>query len=89
MNNNDEIFQYNKKCNTSRMRERNEKNKWLLRKINNEIEKINQKFEKNNWEDERYDWRTYLSKNKYQTIEDRNFNVFFAWNQYFFKAKIK
>ena len=61
----------------------------MLQEINDKIEEDDQKTEKSDREDERHDWRKYLNKDSDQTIDDRDFNVFFAQNQRFFKTKIK
>ena len=52
MNDNDKVFQYNKTRDASRMRERDENNKWIFRKTNNKIKENDQKCEKNDWKDE-------------------------------------
>ena len=55
MNNDDKIFQHDEIRNASRMRERNEKNKRMLRKTNYEVEKNDKKFEKNDRENKKHD----------------------------------
>ena len=55
MNNNDKVFRHDETRDASRLRERDENNKRMLRKTNNEIEKNDQKIEKNDRENERHD----------------------------------
>ena len=71
------------------MRERDESNERMLRKINNEIEEGDQEIEKSDWENERHDWRKYLSKNNNQTVDDRDLSIFFARDQRSLETKIK
>ena len=71
------------------MFKRDKDNKWMFRKTNDKTEKNDQKIEKNNWKDERHDWKKYLNKNNDQTVNDCDFNVFFARDQYFSEIKIK
>ena len=58
-------------------------------KTSDKTEEDDQKTEKNDQENERHDWRKYLNKNNDQTVDGRDFNVFFTQNQRFFKTKIK
>ena len=55
MNDDDKIFRHDEACDATRVRERDENNEWMLRKINNKIEENDQKIEKSNREDERHD----------------------------------
>ena len=57
INDNDKVFQYDKICDASQMRERDENNKQMFWKINNKIEENDQKIEKNDEKDERHDWK--------------------------------
>ena len=61
----------------------------MFRKTNNEIEEDDQKIEKNDRKDEKHDERKYLNKDNDQTVDDHDFNIFFARDQRLFKAKIK
>ena len=55
INNNDKIFEYDETRNASRLRERNENNERMFRKLNNEIERNDQKIEKSDRENEKHD----------------------------------
>ena len=89
MNDDDKIFWFNKICDASRMRRRDENNEWIFRKTNNETEEDDQKIEKSGREDERHDERKYLNKDSGQAVSDRDLSVLFARNQRSFEAKIK
>ena len=89
MNNNDKVFRHDKTRDATRMRERDEDNKWMFQKTNNEIGKNDQKIEKNSREDKKHDWKKHLSKDNDQAIDDRDFSFFFARDQRLFETKIK
>ena len=55
MNNNDKVFQYDETRDALRLRECDENNKRMFRKLNNKIEENDQKIEKNDRENEKYD----------------------------------
>ena len=54
MNNDDKIFRHDETCDASRMRERDENNKRMLRKTSHETERSNKKIEKDDRENEKY-----------------------------------
>ena len=54
MNDDDRILRYDETRDASRMRERNENSKRMLRKINHEIKRNNKKTEKNDRKNERH-----------------------------------
>ena len=63
MNNDNKIFRFDEIRNASRMRERDEINKWIFQETSDKIKENDQKIEKNNRENERHDWKKYLNKN--------------------------
>ena len=89
MNNDDKIFRHDETRDATRVRERDESNEWMFRKINNKIEENDQKIKKSDWKDEKHDWKKHLNKDNDQTVDDRDLNFFFARNQHLFETKIK
>ena len=55
MNNNDKVFRYDETRDALRLRGRDENNKRMLRKLNDEIEEGDQKIEKSDRKDEKHD----------------------------------
>ena len=60
------------------MRDQSEENEQLLRKTSNKIKENNQKVKKNDRKNEEHDRKKYLNKNDRQTVENCDFNAFFA-----------
>ena len=62
MNNDIKVLWHDETCDASRVRERDENSKRMLRKSNHKIKRNKKKAEFDNWENEEHDWKKYLSK---------------------------